>query len=131
MDLPASELQNLRQIANQLLDLVERVAGDPVEVPEHIAKMVEDKVSKRICLSCGEKTPESSKYRRGNDDACYGTQRNRIRRGEVRESQLVATGKLTPEAKTPGRKAKMDAADEAAEDVKVAEQQLKQRRKKQ
>lgn len=54
MEISAADLQNLRQVANQLLDIVERVSGEPVEVPEHIAKMVEEKVSKRICLACNQ-----------------------------------------------------------------------------
>lgn len=49
MEISAADLQNLRQVANQLLDIIERVAGDPVDVPEVIAKMVEEKMAKRIC----------------------------------------------------------------------------------
>jgi cob(I)alamin adenosyltransferase len=111
--LSETDIQLLRQIANQLLDLIGRLAGESVLVPEHIATMVEEKTAKRICLACDQVTPENSKYRRGNDDACYATHRARIRRGEVRESQLIADGKMTPEAKTPGRAAKMDGSSSA------------------
>jgi predicted nucleic acid-binding Zn ribbon protein len=129
MNLNQKDITAIRQLANQLLDIVDRLSGDRIEVSPEIAAMVADKTSRRVCLSCGKAVPEGENYKKGNDESCYGTLRARIRRGQSREIDLIREGKMTNETQTPGRKAKMDIASEALQEVLSAERKVSRKKK--
>lgn len=108
----SAELAEIRKIATQMLDLADRIDGNPVVVAAEVQSAVAYKLENRICLACDSKIPEGIKVKRGQEESCYNTTRNRIRRGDVRERDLIMQGKLTSENASPGRPAKQDRTDE-------------------
>ena len=134
-DISRKQLEDLRMIAVRLLDFVESIEAKPFEVPEEIAKLVEERVKSRICLACGQKALDDEQMRRGQDSACYATTWSRMRRGLVTERQMVEQGKLTADKAAPGRPAKQDLSTEAkllrvAEDLKKYEKNQAQKKSK-
>jgi hypothetical protein len=119
-DILGTELEELRRIANRLIDFVDNLSGEKVVVPPEVEAEVNRKLRKRICLACDSEIPPEVKVKRGQEEACYNTTRSRIRKGDVRERDLIISGKLTAENLLPGRKAKQDLTSEEKR-LRVAE----------
>lgn len=107
-EITSEELAELRRVGNRLLDIVDKLTDAPVEVSQSIREEVRSKLERRICLACGAKIPARVRIKRGQEESCYNTTRRRIRRGEVRERELIEQGRLTAESAPPGRPAKQD-----------------------
>lgn len=104
MDSASKDLaERLIRISKELTAMAGEIRGvsrEPVFPTESA-----EKVAKRICLDCGRAVPLNERYVRGLDAACGGVARNRIRKGEFTESELISKGLLAP-AETGGKKRK-------------------------
>lgn len=115
METTRKQLETLRRIGNQLLNLADQIDNARVDVPPDIQKEVERKINQRICLRCGQKIIEGDQVRRGLDNSCYSTTNKRINTGLENERTLILRGQITADPKPGGRPARLDMVAEAAE----------------
>ena len=95
-------VEQLTSIAKSLRGVIDAIGLEKISVAAEIAAAVEQYDKAGICLRCGKKKP--GRYTRGQCTNCYNDTRERITSGEVLESRLIEIGRLTPVAKTGGRK---------------------------
>lgn len=95
-------VEQLAKIAAVLGGIANSIdAGKTVVSPE-IAAAVEEYVEAGICLRCSKK--KTGRYTRGQCINCYNGTREEITNGESLESDWISRGRLTPVAKSGGRK---------------------------
>lgn len=101
------KLVGLLRDAEKLTDSLRKILYPEEEL--HDSTEVQEKIAKRICLTCGTQVPEGGFYLRGLHQTCYNTTMRRIREGIWKEGERIKDGKLSVGGK-PGKAAVIDIA---------------------